>query len=231
MAIIRLQALPCLRPKAWKIGRCRQRSRWTGHAFSRRPNAHRDPNCHLRPQCAQAVGRRPRANAMHRSRTGPAMRIKRLPDWQVKIAFGSAIVALLVVAAFSYRGIVASNEGARWLSHTHEVRENLQKLQTTMEQVQSSSRAFILTGTKVYLETFAAGVLRARQLEAAVRSLTADNPEQQRQLPALELLITQKIGFAEQVIDLRRRSGLEAGRGCHPRRTRAADDERARGGD
>ncbi len=138
------------------------------------------------------------------------MRIKRLPDWQVKIAFGSAIVALLVVAAFSYRGIVASNEGARWLAHTHEVRENLQRLQTTIEQVQSSSRAFILTGAKVYRETFAAGVLRAKQLEAAIRRLTADNPEQQRQLPALELLIMQKIGFAEQVIGLRRTSGLEA---------------------
>ncbi len=137
------------------------------------------------------------------------MKIKRLADWQVQIAFGSAIVILLVVAAFSYRGIVASQEGARWLAHTHEVRETLQKLQTTIEQVQSSSRAFVLTGAKVYLETFAAGVLRARQLQADVRRLTADNPEQQRQLPGLESLITQKIEFAERVTDLRRRSGLE----------------------
>ncbi len=137
------------------------------------------------------------------------MKMKRLTDWQVQIAFGSAIVILLVVAAFSYRGIVASQEGARWLAHTHEVRETLQRLQTTIEQVQSSSRAFVLTGSKVYLESFAAGVLRARQLQAAVRGLTADNAEQQRQLPALESLITQKIEFAERVTDLRRRSGLE----------------------
>jgi len=129
---------------------------------------------------------------------------------KVQLAFGSAIVILLVVGAVSYRGIFLSRESDRWVRHSHEVLENLQNLVTDMERIESSDRGFALTGEMVYLESYRASVLSAGQDAAAVRTLTKDNPKQQLQLPALEDLMAQKIRLGGVAILLRQTKGVEA---------------------
>jgi PAS domain S-box-containing protein len=129
---------------------------------------------------------------------------------KVQLAFGSAILTLLVVGAVSYRGMVVSRESDRWVRHTHEVIENLQDLLLAMEGIESSYRGFALTGKESYLESYHASLLSAGQYEATVRNLTLDNPKQQHRLPVLERLAAEKIQFAEMVINLRRAKGLKA---------------------
>jgi diguanylate cyclase (GGDEF)-like protein/PAS domain S-box-containing protein len=128
---------------------------------------------------------------------------------RVQLAFGSAIVALLVVGAISYRGIGMSSESERWVRHTQEVLEKLQDLTSAMQNIESSSRGFVLTGKESSLESYHASILSAGQDEATIRSLTTDNPLQRRQLPALEALVAQKIQFAKMVMGLRRAKGLQ----------------------
>jgi len=138
------------------------------------------------------------------------MKTKSLLNRKVQFAFGSAILTLLVAGAISYRGMVVSTESEQWVRHTHEVLENLQDLLLAAQSFESSYRGFALTGEESYLESYRAGILSAEQHEATVRSLTVDNPEQQRQIPALESLTVQKIRFAETVISLRRTEDLAA---------------------
>jgi methyl-accepting chemotaxis protein len=133
---------------------------------------------------------------------------------KVQLALCSAILTLLVVGAVSYRGMVVSSESDQWVSHSHEVLQSLQDFVFAVESVESSSHGFALTGRESYLESYRAGLLRVARDQAAVRHLTADNPEQQRQIPSLESLTAQKIQRAETAISLRR-AGL------------AADDTRA----
>ena len=137
------------------------------------------------------------------------MKTESLLNWKLQLAFGSAILTLLVVGAISYRGIVESRESDRWVRHTHEVLESLQDLLFAMQGVESSYRGFVLTGKDSYLESYRASILGTEQDQTTVRNLTADNPEQQRQLPALERLAAQKIQFGERVISLRRTMGLD----------------------
>src|SRR5580658_3713198 len=129
---------------------------------------------------------------------------------KVQLAFGSAILALLVVGALSYRAVVLSSESDRWLGHSHEVLANLHYLDFAMETVESSTRGFVLTGNESYLETYRASRLIAAQEEEIVRSLTADNPKQQNRLPALEKLTAEQFALAELVVSRRRAQGLEA---------------------
>ena len=105
---------------------------------------------------------------------------------KVQLGFGSAILALLIVGAASYRGLVVSSASTRWVRHTHEVLEILQDLQLALQSIESSSRGFVLTGIENYLETYHSSRSRAAQDEAGLRSLTADNAQTQRRLPALE---------------------------------------------
>src|ERR1700688_615510 len=114
------------------------------------------------------------------------MNTKYLLNRKMQLAFGSAILALLVVGAISYRGMVLSSESDRWVRHTHEVLENLQDLLLAMGDIKSNYRAFVLTGKESYIESYRADILIAEQDQASVRNLTADNPEQQRHLLALE---------------------------------------------
>src|SRR5580692_3467421 len=106
--------------------------------------------------------------------------------------------------------MVRSTESNRWVRHTHEVLENLQNLVSDMTSIESSARGFVLTADESYVESYAASRVSAELDEAAVRSLTVDNPQQQRELPALEALMARKIQLGDMVINLRRSRGLEA---------------------
>jgi PAS domain S-box-containing protein len=129
---------------------------------------------------------------------------------KVQLAFGAAIVALLLVGAISYRAVLASDESERWVDHTHEVLENLQDFLSAMRTVESGYRGFALTGDESYAESYRAGIVRAELDESVIRSLTIDNPTQQERLPALAALTARKIDFAEMVISLRLANGLQA---------------------
>jgi PAS domain S-box-containing protein len=128
----------------------------------------------------------------------------------MQLALGAAILILVGVGALSYRSMIVSGESNRWVRHTHEVLESLQDLRFALESVESSDRGYVLTGKESYLATYRASRLRVEQDLTTVRSLTEDNPAQQRQLPNLEKLATEKMQLAELVIGLRRSQGIEA---------------------
>ena len=136
------------------------------------------------------------------------MRSKSHLNRKIQLAFGSAMLTLLVVGAISYRGMVLSNDSARWVSHTHEVLESVHDLVFAVESIESNSHGFALTGNESYLESYRNGLLKVAQDQAAIRHLTLDNPEQERQIPEFENLTAQKIQGAEKVIRLRQEQGL-----------------------
>ena len=138
------------------------------------------------------------------------MKTNPLFNRKLQLAFGSAILALIVVAAMSYRGMVVSTESDRWVRHTHEVLENLQSSLSAMLEVESSDREFVITGNDQFLKSYRDSILRLQQEETIVRNLTMDNPEQQRQISTLRGLADQKIQYADTVMGLRRTKGLEA---------------------
>jgi PAS domain S-box-containing protein len=138
------------------------------------------------------------------------MKTNSLLNRKVLLAFGAAILALLVLGATSYRAIATSEESDRWVRHTHEVLENLQNLLSATGNIESSYRGFALTGRESYLVSYRANTLSAEQGEATVRNLTVDNPKQEILIPTLERLTAQKIQFGERVISLRQTMGMEA---------------------
>src|SRR5580692_2307217 len=138
------------------------------------------------------------------------MNTKFLLNRKLQLAFGSAILALLVVGSVSYRTIDLSSESDRWLRHTHEVLANLHDLDFAMETTESSSRGFVLTGNESYLETYGASRLIVAQEEETLRNLTVDNPSQQDQLPGLEKLTAEQFALVDLVIHRRRAQGLDA---------------------
>src|SRR5271154_1097282 len=62
---------------------------------------------------------------------------------KLQLAFGSALLTLLVVGVFSYRSLVVSRESDFWVRHTHEVIERLEDLRAAMQTVESSDRGYL----------------------------------------------------------------------------------------
>jgi chemotaxis family two-component system response regulator Rcp1 len=129
---------------------------------------------------------------------------------KAQLAFESAILALLVVGAMSFRVIAVSTESDRRVRHTHEVLENLQSSLSTMQDVEPSYRGFVITGDEQFFKSFGASRVRRQQEETIIRNLTEDNPAQQQQISTLHRLADQKIQCAETVMGLRRTKGFEA---------------------
>jgi diguanylate cyclase (GGDEF)-like protein/PAS domain S-box-containing protein len=130
--------------------------------------------------------------------------------WKVRIAFGSALLALIGVGSISYRAIQVSSESDRWVEHTFEVLDNLNRLMAAMESVEASYRGFALTGDESHFDSYRASIWSVEQAEKTVRDLTVDNQVQQVRIPTLERLIAAKIQFDDMVVELRRTKGLEA---------------------
>ncbi|MHB1939142.1 MAG: CHASE3 domain-containing protein [Acidobacteriaceae bacterium] len=79
-----------------------------------------------------------------------------------------------------------------------------------MQDVETGSRGYVLTGEESYLEPFNNAVRLIPQKIQHLRQMTADNPEQQQQIDALEPLISLILRTAEANIAVRRTHGLSA---------------------
>src|ERR1700722_19634682 len=102
------------------------------------------------------------------------MRSKSLLHLNMQLAFASAMLILVVVAAIFYRGMVVSRENERWGSHTHEDLESVQDLACGVDSIESDARVFSLTGKTSYSESYRAGLLQVTQDQARIRDLMVD---------------------------------------------------------
>lgn len=123
----------------------------------------------------------------------------------------AALAALLCVAIFSFRSIAHNEEDRRWVTHTHLVIEELQKILTEMTQAESGQRGYILTGQELYLAPYRRGITPVRKDLEDLRNLTSDNATQQQAIDGLEPLIAERISALADRVEIRKQKGLIAG--------------------
>jgi methyl-accepting chemotaxis protein len=127
-----------------------------------------------------------------------------------KIILGYS-VALLIMAAIgvtAYRSTERLIDNASWVAHTHQVLGEVDDLLTKLADAENAARGYILTGEEKYLEPLEAMGTMARSRKA-LREFTADNPVQQQRLDVIEPMIDRKIAFMREMIDQRRKMGLQ----------------------
>src|SRR5262245_56584763 len=70
---------------------------------------------------------------------------------KIAAGFGVALILLLFIGVISFWNTANSLADARWVSHTHEVLENLEKLLSLMKDTQLGLRGYLLTGKEEFL--------------------------------------------------------------------------------
>jgi diguanylate cyclase (GGDEF)-like protein len=122
---------------------------------------------------------------------------------KVQAAFGSVMALLLIVGILEYRSDFASSESALWAQHTNEVLEHIANLRLGVENIESGYRDFALSGADSFLRWARANTSSADSELTTLRSLTMDNPRQQRRLSIIADLLRRIVQRGDSTVGLR----------------------------
>jgi diguanylate cyclase (GGDEF)-like protein/PAS domain S-box-containing protein len=100
-------------------------------------------------------------------------------------------------------------ENRRWVTHTRDVLDGLQRFRNEVEETESAQRGYVLTGDHKYQEEFGSSADAARQSLERVLALTQDNQHQQYSIALLRPRLLAEIAALTKTIQLRREQGLE----------------------
>lgn len=127
-----------------------------------------------------------------------------------KIAAGFilAFLLLLVIGAVAYRSIDVLTNTSRLRAHTHEVLENISEMLSLLKDAETGQRGYIITGDQIFLDPYNKALDSLPKAVEKLRTLTADNPNQQRRISQAEPLIHDKLEELRETIDMRRKGDV-----------------------
>ena len=124
--------------------------------------------------------------------------------------FVLALVILLLIGVLSYRNNRSLVENEDAILRGQEVLTGLNELLVEVLEAESAARGFVIAGEKYFQDPY----YLTAQVDATVarlRTLLSDSPSQQQQLDSLKGLVAEKFAFHRRMIELRRKSGQQAG--------------------
>ena len=124
--------------------------------------------------------------------------------------FFLAIALIVGVTWLNMSRESSSQDSADWVAHTHLVRYVIADLFSDLQDVESGTLGFVLTGMPVFLESYHAAASQIEDEIRQVRTLTSTIPEQQKSLDALDLLIKRRLELAAQFVQVRQEQGFDA---------------------
>ena len=120
------------------------------------------------------------------------------------VAFTLAVIAIVAVAAATLASLGSWKSSNDMVTHSHQVREALDRALLAALDAESAERGYLLTGRDEYLPQYEAGRAATQAALGDVGQLTMDNPVQQRQLPLLRHALTQRMDKLALGISMRR---------------------------
>ena len=141
--------------------------------------------------------------------------LKRLADLSLRTkllgSFGLVLVVLMILTSAAYQTTAGNQQAADDVSHSLLVIGTARETLTSLVDMETGYRGFLLTGRDEFLEPYQAGQLAADENLAELQELSVDTPEQMARWAELGALVQNWRGdVAERGIALRRE--VEGGR-------------------
>ena len=124
--------------------------------------------------------------------------------------FGLASAILVLIGAVSYqntRVLIDTNDRVK---QTQEKINRLEQLLSDVKDAETGQRGYILIGEKRYLRPYQKSLINLDQEIEDLKNLTADQPNQQKQILTVESLIAAKLAELNHTINLRQKLGFAA---------------------
>ncbi|MBE9200951.1 MULTISPECIES: response regulator [unclassified Nodularia (in: cyanobacteria)] len=129
-----------------------------------------------------------------------------------KIAGGLGLASAILVLI----GLVSYQNTKTYLEISNQQQKTLEKINiqeqllSLMTDAETGQRGYILTGEKSYLEPYELAVTKITQQIQLLKTLTANQVNQPRQITTVETLIAARLAGIKQNIELRQNQGFEA---------------------
>jgi PAS domain S-box-containing protein len=98
---------------------------------------------------------------------------------------------------------------ANWVAHTYAVLSTLDRCTGSLADAEASQRGYIITGDERFLDRYGAARQAAVQSLAELSRATADNSEQQAEIPQMRNLIEKRLAVLDANREMRRTQGFE----------------------
>jgi len=132
-------------------------------------------------------------------------------DRTITSGFIVGVVAMLIATGVFYDFTQRLADKAKWVSHTQEVLKQIQEVTSSMADIESAQRGYIILGDERLLAQREQTETAVHEDVGVLRALTADNPHQKPRLDQLEPLIARRNSFGDQTIVARRQHGFLTG--------------------
>lgn len=119
------------------------------------------------------------------------------------------LVLALLTAGLVGRGVWEVVDTSRAVTHTRDVQRSLEEMHTSVAEVESSARGYVITGRDEYMHPVGEYGQRATELLGELGALTSDNQTQQTNLVRLGQLVRARLGRSALVTAARRDQGPE----------------------
>ncbi|MBW8078540.1 MAG: hypothetical protein GJU76_10805 [Gallionella sp.] len=119
----------------------------------------------------------------------------------ITTGFILALLIMLAIGAVAYRSTLEAHDDSVWVEHTQTVLTSLETLVSSITDVETGVRGYVITGNPTYLDLRQAALDRVTAKYAELRELTADNTEQQHRLDTLKPVLDARLALFTKVIE------------------------------
>ncbi len=122
----------------------------------------------------------------------------------MQLAFGSAVILLLLSGLAAYDAVVRLRAAQRWVSHTRDVQSTLGDLNNVSARAGRARTRYVDTGDEAFLQDYQAAATDIPSKLKQLQQFTADNREQQENWMHLQDITNRRLGLLDNSVQLKR---------------------------
>jgi signal transduction histidine kinase len=129
---------------------------------------------------------------------------KRLSErTQTRLAFGAAVILLVVSAMAAYATVVRLRAAERWVGHTRDVQTILADLNNISARAGRARTQYVDTSDNSFFEDYKSAAVQIPSKMKVLERLLADNPEQRELLQSLESVTQRRLDLLNRSVQLK----------------------------
>jgi len=121
-----------------------------------------------------------------------------------------AVTLMIMISLISVVSFAQLKDSSAWRKHSYDVLGMTQPFLNDIFDIQRGMRGYVLTGSSATMDTYQAGMAHAPSELAQLKSLTRDNPVQQKNVDVLVMDLEQVRDYARRLVGIRQAQGLQA---------------------
>ncbi|MEI7932484.1 MAG: CHASE3 domain-containing protein, partial [Alphaproteobacteria bacterium] len=135
------------------------------------------------------------------------------------------VVLAVVTGSLALYQITASRQSRNWIFHSHQVIEAVQTMFSKVQDVESGTRGYLVSGDPLPLDDYEDGLAAFPLAGERLQSLTHDRPAQDARVRRLREILARRVMLSKQRVDLAQAGHLEEARTTNSRTGKATMDQ------